>query len=571
MSMAFTSIDKMRIGGSKVRTGCKTCKIRRVKCDEGKPECHRCVRAGRQCEGYAVMFKSAPSLPVGHRFVHYYHAEPPRMNSPEATELDMQARRALDFFHHQTAFQLDQPFAIDLWTKSLACIMQHEPAVKHGVIALATLHENFLQLPNADNYEERKILALQHYGKSINAIVQLNAKDVDSVSATTLITCLLYCLIETLQGHYQSSAKHVVAGLQILADIDRGVLSHKQAVADISEPLLHLLRHLFTNLLMQAMALDDPALSTSAMVRVKKSHHIVSKVFHSTDQALAELSSIINDLLLTMMWVSTYGIDVDFYPPNEELLDARNALNSRHEKWASAYYDLLSNVEKDQRKPRTNAEVVALLVLRVNHLLCRISMTGLYSQPQSSFDEHLDKFQAMIGLIRRILELEKQDSKLPSNRSASDSAKPTTSQPLFSMTLGIIPALFFTCTRCRHYQTRLQALHLLSTIKRRETCWDSHLVTWVSRRFITIEEHRIATYRRERYYHLSRDVSPNSSLSSHSSPQGLEVALTDTTNMPEHLRIHKLEIVFSTESSAIMTFENSHLKSQDDMLVEWGD
>ncbi|KAJ5281847.1 hypothetical protein N7478_007219 [Penicillium angulare] len=32
--------------------GCKTCRRRRVKCDEGKPKCARCHKAGKICEGY---------------------------------------------------------------------------------------------------------------------------------------------------------------------------------------------------------------------------------------------------------------------------------------------------------------------------------------------------------------------------------------------------------------------------------------------------------------------------------------------------------------------------------------
>ncbi|KAL7901896.1 hypothetical protein HDV63DRAFT_67703 [Trichoderma sp. SZMC 28014] len=32
--------------------GCNTCKRRKVKCDEGKPACQRCIRFGRECEGY---------------------------------------------------------------------------------------------------------------------------------------------------------------------------------------------------------------------------------------------------------------------------------------------------------------------------------------------------------------------------------------------------------------------------------------------------------------------------------------------------------------------------------------
>jgi Fungal Zn(2)-Cys(6) binuclear cluster domain len=38
---------------TKVRTGCKACKRRKVKCDEGKPACQCCIRLGLECLGYA--------------------------------------------------------------------------------------------------------------------------------------------------------------------------------------------------------------------------------------------------------------------------------------------------------------------------------------------------------------------------------------------------------------------------------------------------------------------------------------------------------------------------------------
>jgi hypothetical protein len=37
----------------KVRTGCLTCKKRRVKCDETKPKCLKCLNSDYQCNGYA--------------------------------------------------------------------------------------------------------------------------------------------------------------------------------------------------------------------------------------------------------------------------------------------------------------------------------------------------------------------------------------------------------------------------------------------------------------------------------------------------------------------------------------
>lgn len=38
----------------KTKGGCRTCKIRKVKCDEGRPCCHRCQSTGRICEGYGI-------------------------------------------------------------------------------------------------------------------------------------------------------------------------------------------------------------------------------------------------------------------------------------------------------------------------------------------------------------------------------------------------------------------------------------------------------------------------------------------------------------------------------------
>ncbi|CAK7221270.1 hypothetical protein SCUCBS95973_004437 [Sporothrix curviconia] len=56
----------------KVKTGCGTCRTRKVKCDEAKPLCQKCVSTGRTCDGYASPFRfyggdassSAPAPPA---------------------------------------------------------------------------------------------------------------------------------------------------------------------------------------------------------------------------------------------------------------------------------------------------------------------------------------------------------------------------------------------------------------------------------------------------------------------------------------------------------------------------
>ncbi|KAG4026033.1 hypothetical protein MFRU_046g00390 [Monilinia fructicola] len=56
-------VRRSRASKPKVKTGCLTCKSRRVKCDEAKPGCMRCVRFGHKCEGYAY-FQTAGVKPT---------------------------------------------------------------------------------------------------------------------------------------------------------------------------------------------------------------------------------------------------------------------------------------------------------------------------------------------------------------------------------------------------------------------------------------------------------------------------------------------------------------------------
>lgn len=54
---------RMRRWAPKVKSGCITCKIRKIKCDEEKPSCRRCTSTGRTCDGYGPR---APLLEFWH-------------------------------------------------------------------------------------------------------------------------------------------------------------------------------------------------------------------------------------------------------------------------------------------------------------------------------------------------------------------------------------------------------------------------------------------------------------------------------------------------------------------------
>lgn len=55
---AEIKLARQKKWATKVRSGCLTCRARRVKCDETRPACQQCIRSKKQCKGYTV----APAL-----------------------------------------------------------------------------------------------------------------------------------------------------------------------------------------------------------------------------------------------------------------------------------------------------------------------------------------------------------------------------------------------------------------------------------------------------------------------------------------------------------------------------
>ncbi|KAF4455733.1 Arginine metabolism regulation protein II [Fusarium austroafricanum] len=60
-SPATTESGQPRKPRTKTFSGCWTCRAKHVKCDEAKPACNRCQKAGVECEGYGVRLSWAPA------------------------------------------------------------------------------------------------------------------------------------------------------------------------------------------------------------------------------------------------------------------------------------------------------------------------------------------------------------------------------------------------------------------------------------------------------------------------------------------------------------------------------
>jgi len=196
-----------RYGGNKVRTGCVTCKARRVKCDEARPTCTRCSKAGRLCEGYA------PTPPkdrneAGQPLVIISYVAPESSISL-LPGVSSREKRSLDFFRTRTVLEI---FPFVDWPEHVLRTSCYEDAIRHAIVALGALHEDYQGMSQMDSG-----FAMLEYSKAMKQVMKLDMRGSASTDVA-LISCILFACFESLQGHYRSSLLHVNSGLQILKE-----------------------------------------------------------------------------------------------------------------------------------------------------------------------------------------------------------------------------------------------------------------------------------------------------------------------------------------------------------------
>ena len=116
-----------------------------------------------------------------------------------------QERRCFDFFRKRTASQLSGFFDSDFWNRLVLQATHCEPPIRHAVLALGSLHEQF-------ENGERSILspiwernagafALQHYIQAIKYLINPIHEGQQAVDVC-LIACMLFASFEVSLDHF---------------------------------------------------------------------------------------------------------------------------------------------------------------------------------------------------------------------------------------------------------------------------------------------------------------------------------------------------------------------------------
>jgi Fungal specific transcription factor domain len=188
-----------------------------VKCDEAKPACNRCSSTGRKCDGYPqdVMASNNPND----------RGSPDSLIQRISTKVpgSTQEKRGFHYFITQTAPELCGFYETGFWEHLVLQTSAVEPALRHSVIAIGALHEEFAarRLEQSPRLESEGVaFATNQYTKAIGHLRRSLAAGKQK-PLTALMSCILFVCFDSLRGYFESAMVHLQSGLRILRDMTR--------------------------------------------------------------------------------------------------------------------------------------------------------------------------------------------------------------------------------------------------------------------------------------------------------------------------------------------------------------
>ncbi|KAF2825744.1 hypothetical protein CC86DRAFT_34424 [Ophiobolus disseminans] len=471
--------QRTRRSGAKVKTGCKTCKIRRVKCDELRPHCRRCTSTGRQCDGY-------PSPKEEFQIQTWGSSQPCRLQSAISMLSGFGSGiRYLEFYHHCARPVLSSSFDREFWSRITLQMAYSEPAVRHALIALGYLHSTETgrmkdaRAKSASLYESKTLL--YHYNKSVRSLVD-RIDEASYKPEIALVTCLLFVCMEYLRGNYHAAFTHLTGGFKILS----GRTADIRQDSPFSSPSSTSEAPITGSNLYQSNLIDEElrpifvrAMASAMMYGVN-----VDSTFGIPEPSLEVLRSLrlasIREAQLSAHELRNQSIlmvrDLSRKILREEAILPEDLTNQAYMiQCQRAWHEALDNFTRTRQL--SDADQVAVSELMTHYHAVHIWTACAADISQMPFDKHLEGFQSIL----RHAELALNSADLNITQSAAR----------FTFEISLIPAVYFVGTRCRCPTTRRKAVALLARNPPREGMWDAEQHVIVTNRVIEMEEEEL--------------------------------------------------------------------------------
>ncbi|KAL4926180.1 Zn(II)2Cys6 transcription factor [Aspergillus undulatus] len=423
----------------KVRTGCLTCKQRRIKCDEGKPSCRNCSRTGRHCEGY-------PEPTAGQ--VQARQAKPIRVyNLPFKVPGSQADRQLLHFYCCEAAGGLSSFSDPTLWSRLILQRSHHQPVIRHSLVTVAALYRDYLQGGNSIQKWASE-MAMQRIARCHRQL-RLHLRSPEASFDTALICSILFFAFETMIGDCGSATRHLDNGLNLLKQC--------QATQGSDDELLPHLASIFSRLDVHASTFDDERVPIMTLTSPEET----SGIIHAVPTELSTLEEA--EIVLTKLqnWLMHHIIEhvqhkhepLTEFPP--ELLHQRFVLYQQFERFFFALDALLSSLPGDF----SHRALLLRIQAQMYYAILIENIPNKASNPPFGPQPHVDRLRDVLADVQAFLSLEGADAATQN----------------FTLTSQLVAILYFLCLKTNDAQTRDIGFSLLQHPKMpaKDGLWES--------------------------------------------------------------------------------------------------
>jgi hypothetical protein len=461
-------------------------RARRVKCDETKPTCIRCLDYETECAGYKAPKKKArnfgklrsrliPLLPCNDDSYDLSLRQP----SPDFSFPSDAHGRYFLIFRDDVVPELTGLLRSSVWNRIILQSCHWDSYVRDAVIALAALKESLSPASSAASKDlsgQHYSFALCEYGKAIRNMRETLAVSNEAEKIRkALVGCLLVFCFESFQGSRDIAISHAKSGYQLLQDWLARYSPSSTRTNTLSSPdptvVEDDLLHAFYRLDLQIMTIDASRPSElhntaqrdgadivahmpSSFSDLDEAHRywvlVMRRNHHFVHAALAEARGPCKNKIRESADKIGALIHRDYPSEQRTLREEHSSYTAELTRWQKAFMPLLSCPN------RTTYPGAALLQI---HCLSSQANLDMLVTRKSDFASYTEKFREIVLLARSII-------------AATSGSARSTSQS-FSIDFGIIPSLLVVIYLCQDEALCNEARSVLYSTDRREGVWNT--------------------------------------------------------------------------------------------------
>ena len=382
---------------------------------------------------------------------------------------DVLEKRYFQFFRQRTVSRTNDLVDSRFWDRVVLQACHNEPAVKHAVLALSSLHQLHGLPPDSEAARHYSFYADQQYQKALRASQILVASAEPQDADLVLITCIVFICYEGFRGGYRACKVHIDAGRSIVAQ-NRHRLRHASRRNDLAE-----IEQALARLDVHAVTFSDSSspYTYSLIDFYNTAPNLQPGPFSNISEARASFVDLLRWVLLVCTHIdftassarsrSHQHFDLEDPAQFAYYQAGRARSGAQMRLWHRHFEDL---VQRTQGEP-------ALLVTNL-----KIWYAAAMALDKARFGPET-RWDAVQGHFEQIVELcEKLAGELSSSEDDSS----------FSLEFGYVMPAFLTATRCRDPVIRRRALKILWASPRQEGMWGSTGAAAIAQRWVEVEE-----------------------------------------------------------------------------------